>query len=91
MRLYYYGREAWVASANRGQVHPGKLSAEPVRSDCRGADGGGLHQAGPRKPWPMTARRVLELNYPKHPYLTGDWPQKKGLWRQLNPFAGELN
>ena len=37
------------------------------------------------------ARRVLELNYPQHPYLTGNWPKKKGMWSQLNPFAGEMN
>ena len=36
------------------------------------------------------ARRVLEQNYPQHAYLHGKWPQKKGVWRQLNPFAGEL-
>jgi outer membrane protein assembly factor BamD len=33
---------------------------------------------------------VLQQNYPEHPYLSGDWPKKKGLWRQLNPFAGEF-
>ncbi len=36
------------------------------------------------------AKRVLQQNYPSHPYLSGDWPRRKGFWRQLNPFSGEL-
>ena len=35
------------------------------------------------------ARRVLELNEPNHPYLTGDWPDYPWTVRKLNPFASE--
>ena len=35
------------------------------------------------------ARRVLELNDPKHPWLTGHWPKYPWMIRKLNPFAGE--
>ena len=29
--------------------------------------------------------RVLRLNYPQHPYLSGDWPGSRSLWRKLFP------
>ena len=35
------------------------------------------------------ARRVLQQNDPKHPWLTGDWPDYPNSLRTLNPFAGE--
>ncbi|KAB7777496.1 outer membrane protein assembly factor BamD, partial [Xanthomonas sp. LMG 12460] len=35
------------------------------------------------------ARRVLELNDPQHPWLTGNWPKYPWMIRKLNPFAGE--
>jgi len=35
------------------------------------------------------AKRVLEQNDPKHPWLTGDWPDYPSNLRKLNPFAGE--
>jgi outer membrane protein assembly factor BamD len=35
------------------------------------------------------AKRVLEQNDPKHPWLTGDWPDYPSNFRKLNPFAGE--
>ena len=35
------------------------------------------------------AKRVLQLNQPNHPYLTGDWPDYPWAIRRLNPFAGE--
>ena len=36
------------------------------------------------------ARRVLESNYPEHPYLTGNWPSRRSRWNHLNPYAGEI-
>ncbi len=35
------------------------------------------------------ARRVLQLNEPDHPYLTGEWPDYPWTIRKLNPFAPE--
>ena len=32
---------------------------------------------------------MLQQNDPKHPYLTGDWPDYPWQVRKLNPFAGE--
>jgi outer membrane protein assembly factor BamD len=35
------------------------------------------------------ARRVLELNYPQHPYLKGEWPSERSWWRKLTPFGAD--
>jgi DNA uptake lipoprotein len=35
------------------------------------------------------AKRVLELNDPQHPWLTGKFPKYPWMVRRLNPFAGE--
>jgi outer membrane protein assembly factor BamD len=35
------------------------------------------------------SKRVLQQNYPEHPYLTGKWPNYEGFFSKLNPFAGE--
>jgi len=88
--LYYYGREAWVASANRGKFTLENYPQSQYEGDAVALMAAAYTKLG-QKALADDARRVLELNYPQHPYLTGDWPQKKGLWRQLNPFAGELN
>ena len=34
-------------------------------------------------------RRVLETNYPDHPYLSGDWPNERNKFWQLLPFVGD--
>jgi outer membrane protein assembly factor BamD len=86
--LYYYERGAWVSAANRGAY----LVENYPQSEYQG-DGVALMAASydklGQKLLADDARRVLQLNYPQHPYLSGNWPQHKGLWRQLNPFAGE--
>jgi len=86
--LYYYERGAWVSSVNRGTY----LIENYPQSEYQG-DGVALMAASysklGQKSLADDARRVLQQNYPQHPYLTGDWPNKKGLWRQLNPFASE--
>ena len=33
--------------------------------------------------------RVLQLNYPEHPYFDGDWPSERSKWWQLVPIYGE--
>jgi outer membrane protein assembly factor BamD len=86
--LYYYERGAWVSAANRASY----LVENYPQSEYQG-DGVALMAASydklGQKQLADDARRVLQLNYPQHPFLSGNWPQRKGLWRQLNPFAGE--
>jgi len=88
--LYYYGREAWVAAANRGKFILENYPQSQYEGDAVALMASAFTKLG-QKALADDARRVLELNYPEHPYLTGNWPQKKGMWRQLNPFAGELD
>jgi outer membrane protein assembly factor BamD len=87
--LYYYRRGAFVSSGNRG-----RNVVEAFPQSQYEADGVALMAASytalGQKQLADDARRVLEKNYPQHPYLSNDWPRSKGLFRQLNPFAGEL-
>lgn len=87
--LYYFRRGAWVSSANRAKYLLETYPQSEYDGDAvalMAASYGKLGQDG----LAADARRVLEQNYPQHPYLAGKWPKKKGMWRQLNPFAGEL-
>ena len=88
--LYYYGRAAYVSAANRGIFTVENYPQSQYEGDAVALMAASYSKLG-QKALADDARRVLELNYPQHPYLTGDWPKKKGLFRQLNPFAGELN
>ncbi len=88
--LYYYDRGAWVASANRGKFTLENYPRSQYEGDAVALMAATYTKLG-QKALADDARRVLELNYPEHPYLTGKWPQKKGMWSQLNPFAGELD
>lgn len=87
--LYYFRRGAYVSSGNRG-----RNVVESFPQSQYEADGVALMAASytalGQKQLADDARRVLEKNYPQHPYLSDKWPRRKGLFRQLNPFAGEL-
>ncbi len=87
--LYYYRRGAYVSAANRGRNLIESFPQSQYEADglaLMAASYGALGQ----KVLADDARRVLEKNYPQHPYLSGNWPNRKGLFRQLNPFAGEF-
>lgn len=87
--LYYYRRGAYVAAAGRGKY---LLEAYP-RSEYQ-ADAVALmaasYKALGQKQLADDAAAVLKLNAPDHPYLAGEWPRERGVWRRLNPFKGEL-
>ncbi|HMB56373.1 MAG TPA: outer membrane protein assembly factor BamD [Arenimonas sp.] len=87
--LYYYRRGAYVSAANRGkflvETYPGsEFDGDAVALMAASYTGQG------EKLLADDARRVLEKNYPQHPYLTGNWPTKKGVLHKLNPFSGEI-
>ncbi|KTF38139.1 outer membrane protein assembly factor BamD [Xanthomonas translucens] len=86
--LYYLRRNAWVSAAGRAsyllEIYPQsayQYDAVAVLADAYTHLG--------NKPLADDARRVLELNDPKHPWLTGHWPKYPWMIRKLNPFAGE--
>lgn len=85
---YYLRRGAWVAAAARGEyvvehypqsMHDGDALALMVES---------YRQLGQEK-LATDARRVLELNHPDHAYLSGDWPEKRSLFKRMWPFDDE--
>ena len=85
---YYLRREAYVAAAARGEyvlehypqsMHDGDALALMVES---------YRQLGQDK-LAQDARRVLELNHPDHAYLSGDWPEKRSLFKRMWPFDDE--
>ena len=87
--LYYLRRGAYVASANRGKFLLENYPQSEYDGDAVALLASSYTALG-QKTLAGDARRVLEKNYPQHPYLSGDWPRKKGVLRQLNPFSGEL-
>jgi outer membrane protein assembly factor BamD len=87
--LYYYRRGAWVSAANRAKYLVETYPQSQYDGDAIALMAASYAKLG-QQSLEADARRVLQQNYPDHPYLSGDWPKKKGLFRQLNPFAGEL-
>jgi outer membrane protein assembly factor BamD len=86
--LYYYNRGAWVSALNRGQYLLENYPQSEYQGDAVALMAASYTKLG-QKSLADDSRRVLQQNYPQHPYLSGDWPKSRALWRQLNPFAGE--
>jgi len=87
--LYYYRRGAYVSSANRGKYLVENYPQSEYEDDAialMAASYKGLGQTVLAD----DARRVLEQNYPEHPYLKGKWPRYRGVFGKLNPFSGEM-
>jgi len=80
---YYLRREAFVAAANRARYLLETYPDTPEAGDALEV----MHVAYMAMELPELAAdalRVLELNYPEHPYLTGQ--HEKGFFSRLWPF-----
>lgn len=86
--LYYLRRGAYVAAANRGKHLIETYPQSEYQGDALALMAVAYNAVG-QKTLSDDARSVLQKNQPDHPYLVGKWPRKKGMFRQLNPFAGE--
>lgn len=88
--LFYYDREAYVSAAGRA-----KYVLETYPQSSFDDDAVALlaisYKALGQDALAKDSTRVLQLNYPDHPYLKGEWPNKRSKWSQLNPFAGEIS
>ena len=87
--LYYLRVGAYIAAANRGKF----LIENYPRSEYQGdavATMAVAYTALGQKQLADDAVAVLKLNDPNHAYFSGDFPPKKGIFRKLNPFKGEL-
>lgn len=87
--LYYYRRGAYVAAANRGKYLLENYPQSEYQGDAIALMAASYTALG-QKQLADDATAVLKLNDPQHPYLAGEWPEKRGVLRRLNPFKGEL-
>jgi outer membrane protein assembly factor BamD len=87
--LFYFRKNAYLAAANRGKFVLENYPGSEFDGDAVALMAASYTALG-EKTLADDARRVLELNYPQHPYLKGHWPKRKGLLRRLNPFAGDV-
>lgn len=86
--LYYMRRGAWVSAAGRATYLLETYPQSAFQNDAVAVLGESYVHLG-NKTLADDARRVLELNQPDHPWLSGDWPKYPWMIRKLNPFAGE--
>lgn len=85
---YYLRRKAWVAAVKRGQFLIESYPESAYQSDALAVMAEGYRQLG-QDNLADDALRVLKLNDPQHPYLSGGWPRQGGWWRKLVPFGDE--
>lgn len=85
--LYYLQHQAYVAAANRGQYVIENFPQSRYDGDALALMAESYTRLGNQK-LAADAKRVLQQNYPQHPWLTGNWPRGRGLVNRLNPFAG---
>jgi len=86
--LYYARRGAWVSAAGRANYLLETYPQSAFQYDAVAVLGEAYTHLG-NKTLADDARRVLQLNQPDHPWMTGDWPKYPWMIRKLNPFAGE--
>ncbi|WP_442683896.1 outer membrane protein assembly factor BamD [Stenotrophomonas sp. JC08] len=86
--LYYARRGAWVSTAGRANYLLETYPQSAFQYDAVAILGEAYTHLG-NKTLADDARRVLELNQPDHPWLSGNWPKYPWMIRKLNPFAGE--
>jgi outer membrane protein assembly factor BamD len=86
--LYYLRRGAYVSSANRGRYLLENFPQSEYEGDAVALMAASYKGLG-QEQLAADSRRVLEMNYPQHPYLRGKWPDYEGFLSKLNPFSGE--
>jgi outer membrane protein assembly factor BamD len=84
--LFYLNRKAYVAAANRGQYVITNYPQSIYDGDALALMAESYKRLGDTK-LADDAKRVLQQNYPNHPWLTGHWPRGRGVLSSLNPFA----
>ncbi len=86
--LYYLRRDAYVSAAGRANYLLETYPQSAFQYDAVAVLGEAYTRLG-NDTLAADARRVLEMNQPQHPWLSGDWPKYPWMIRKLNPFAGE--
>lgn len=86
--LYYMRRGAWLSAVGRATYILETYPQSDYQYDAIAALAESYRELG-EETLADDALRVLRLNDPQHPYLSGDWPKYPWAIRRLNPFAGE--
>lgn len=84
--LYYFKRQAYVASSNRAKDIIEAFPQTPQVGDALAIMYESYAKLGQQQ-LADDARRVLELNYPEHPALHGKWPHYRSNWWKLIPLS----
>ena len=87
--MYYYERDAYVSAVGRAKYVLETYPQSDFDDEAVALLAASYKKLG-QDGLSQDARRVLESNYPEHPYLTGNWPKRRSRWNHLNPFAGEV-
>jgi outer membrane protein assembly factor BamD len=85
---YYFRRQAYIAAQGRAKYIVENYQQTPQAGDALAIMAESYKQLGQDKLAEDTIR-VLQLNYPEHPYFDGDWPSSPSKWWQLIPIWGE--
>ena len=84
---YYFRREAYIAVTARARYILDNYEQTPQAADALALMCESYHRLG-QESLSQDTRKVLALNYPEHPYLTGAWPAQQSRWKTLIPFFG---
>lgn len=88
--LYYMRRDAWLSAISRAQYILETYPQSAYQNDAVAVLAAAHKELG-NEALAADALRVLKLNDPQHPLLSGDWPDYPMAIRKLNPFAGEVS
>jgi outer membrane protein assembly factor BamD len=86
--LYYTRRGAWLSAIGRANYVLETYPQSEFQNDAVAVLATAYRELG-NTALADDALRVLRLNDPQHPALSGDWPDYPSSLRKLNPFAGE--
>ena len=86
--LYYMRRDAWLSAIGRAQYILETYPQSEFQNDAVAVLASAYRELG-NTALADDATRVLQLNDPQHPALSGEWPDYPSTIRRLNPFAGE--
>lgn len=87
--LYYYDRQAYVSALGRARYVLETYPQSEFEDDAVALLAVSYKALG-EDLLAQDSTRILQTNYPNHPYLVGKWPTRRSKWSQLNPFAGEV-
>jgi len=83
--VFYLDRGAYVAASNRAKDIVEKFQRTPEAGDAL-AVMVIAYKALSEDKLAANTERVLQLNYPDHPYFKGHWPPHQHWWARMVPF-----